>query len=200
MAADAYTLKTEAMCWLRFGKKLDFVATEAGRWQADVLGCNDNYSVEVEVKTSKADLKREFVNKSTKHFLYAAAGDGKGGPSVPNYFYFFVPSEMEADALKEIEEHAPKAGLAVYEEPQRATLDGKKTRIVRKAQKLHDQKPSERFKRTLLLRMGSELCGRYVAFRDLQKRVMESLTWIDNSVINTMKEIAEKQVDLEEQP
>jgi hypothetical protein len=200
VAADSYVLKTEALCWLRFGKKLDLVATEAGRWAADVLGCNDNFAVEVEVKMSKADLRREFSNKSTKHYLYVNAADGKGvPPGVPNYFYFFVPSDMEKDALALIEENAPKAGLAVYEEPERSRLDGKLTRVVRKAQKLHDQKPSSRFKRTLQLRMGSELCGRYVAFRDLRRDVMSTLAGLDDKVVTTMKEAMEKQ-DLEVQP
>lgn len=199
MAADSYELKTEALCWLRFGKKLDLVATEVGRWSADVLGCNDNYSIEVEVKTSKADLKREFANKSTKHYLYGNASDAIGpSAGVPNYFYFFVPSEMEADALALVGEHAPKAGVAVYEEPARARLDGKLTRVARKAQKLHDNKPTARFKRTVLLRMGSELCGRYTVFRDLQREVTSLLRNIDDRVVATMKEAMEKQ-DLEVQ-
>lgn len=200
MPINTPALKTEALCWLRFGKKLELVATEAGRWNADVLGCNDNFSVEVEVKVDIRDLRREFTGKSAKHYLYANA-EGAPSAGVPNYFYFFVPAALEKEALLLIEEHAPKAGLAVYEDPERksAMSDGRMTRVARKARRLHDQKPSAKMKRTLLLRMGSELCGRYVAFRDFQYRVLEELWNIDNKIADVVKKMVETP-DLEEQP
>lgn len=201
MAVDAYTLKTEALCWLRFGKNLDLVATEAGRWHADVLGCNDNFSVEVEVKVSKADLRREFAGKGSKHYLYGAAADGQAVAGVPNYFYFFVPEVLEQEALLLIEAHSPRAGLAVYLEPESSSRlsDGKYTRVAKKAQRLHDQKPTARFKRTLLLRMGSELCGRYVASRDFNERVLAVLRNADEKIVETIKQaLATNDLDPEE--
>lgn len=165
---DSNTLKTEALCWMRFIKKMEFIATECGGWSADVLGVCDNFSIEIEVKVSKSDLKREFQNKASKHFLYNNGGTSR---HVPNYFYFYVPLELEEAALALIAEHSPKAGLAVYENKTDNTMDGKRTRISKRPGKLHDRKPSDALKRVVLLRMGSELCGRHIAHRDLMERL-----------------------------
>src|ERR1700761_5989417 len=110
---DSSILKTEALCWLRFAKHMPYVATETGYWAADVFGANDKFSIEVEVKVSIADLKREFTTKTAKHYLYANA-EASPTKGAPNYFYFYVPQELEQQALEVIKEKAPKAGLAVY--------------------------------------------------------------------------------------
>lgn len=166
---DSSILKTEAMCWLRYGKKMPYVCTEGGYWSADVLGVCDQFSVEVEVKVSKADLKREFQTKTSKHYLYANA-EGEPARQVPNYFYFYVPPDLEEDAAKIVEAEAPKAGLVVYA-PNGWLLDGKKSRVVRRATKLHNKEPSPAFRQVVLKRMGSELCGLHL----LQQRFLNDL-------------------------
>lgn len=171
---DSEALKVEALCWLRFTKKMELIATEAGNWNADVLGVGDQFSIEIEVKVSKSDLKREFQNKTAKHFLYNNAERGPG-QHVPNYFYFYVPATLEKEALALIDEHKSKAGLAVYGDLAGEVMDGKRTRIAKRPGKLHDRKPSDRLKRAVLLRMGSELCGRYVANRELRNRIFKAL-------------------------
>jgi hypothetical protein len=169
---DAGILKTEALCWLRFVKKMELVATEAGAWSADVLGMNETSSIELEVKVTKSDLRREFDQKRTKHYLYNGSVDDKPPTRhVPNYFYFYVPFWLQEEALKLIQLHSPKAGLAVYGEGKGHYLDGRRTVIVKKPTKLHGKAPSASFWRTLLLRMGSELCARYVAERELAECV-----------------------------
>jgi hypothetical protein len=168
---DSSILKTEALCWLRFGKKLPYICTEGGYWSSDVLGVNKEFSVEVEVKISVADLKREFVTKTAKHHLFANAASAARPPrGTPNYFYFYVPKEMEQAALEIVKEKAPKAGLAVYE-PHGWLMDGKKTSVVHRPTKLHDDKPTPHFIDVVVRRMGSELCGRYT----LQQRFLAEL-------------------------
>ena len=102
-------LKTEALCWLRFGKKLSYICTEVGKWNADAFGCNEAYSVEIEVKISKADLRHEFKSKAAKHYSYR-----NGHALAPNYFYFYVPSELVDEARTLVEANFPEAGLAAY--------------------------------------------------------------------------------------
>jgi hypothetical protein len=194
---DSLVLKTEALCWLRFGKKMELVCTEGGYWQADVLGITDKFSIEVEIKVSKSDLKREFVTKKVKHFLYNSVEQGKPpSQQTPNYFYFYVPKALEEEALKLIEEHSPKAGLAVYDPV--VNMDGKKTRIARRPTKLHDKEPTARFKRTALLRMGSELCGRYVANRVMVEEIVAKLEAVDQIVVDMVKQ-ALATTDIEEE-
>lgn len=185
---DSYVLKTEALCWLRFGKKMLLVCTEGGSWSADVLGLADDHSVEIEVKVSKSDLKREFLTKAHKHYVYNLAEHGVGR-QVPNYFYFYVPPELETDALKIIEAECPKAGLAVYDPT--INLDGRKTRVTRRATKLHDRAPSQHFKNTVLRRMGSELCGRYVVQAEHHTQTMDALRRIDLRLVDTIKRMTE---------
>jgi hypothetical protein len=184
---DSSVLKTEALCWLRFGKHMHVVATEAGYWSADVLGCNEKFSVEVEVKISVADLKREFTSKSSKHYLYANA-EGATGPTkgTPNYFYFYVPQEIEAQALEVIEKECPKAGLAVYEG---GFMDGKKTRVAKRPTKLHSKEPTPKFKETILKRMGSELCGRYLVQQRFLTHMLDAMKSVDRGVVDVLKQM-----------
>jgi hypothetical protein len=179
-------LKTEALCWLRYGKKLPYVCTEGGYWNADVLGVCDTYSVEVEVKMSKADLKREFQNKASKHYLYNNA-DGKPARQVPNYFYFYVPPELEQEAVEIVTKEAPKAGVIVYA-PGGWLLDGKKSKVVRRATKLHDKEPSPGFRQTVVKRMGSELCGLSL----LQHRFLNDLTATLKSIHEAVPQLMKK--------
>lgn len=153
---NATTLKTEALCWLRYVRKMDLICTEGGPWNSDVIGATDNSSIEVEVKTSRADLLAEFRSKTTKHAYYQT-----GLRFCPNYFYFLVPAEIEADALEIVPAKMPKAGIVVYHHPDARA--GRRLDVVRKAQKLRTLKPTPAFKRQLMLRMGSELCGTHIA-------------------------------------
>lgn len=149
-------IHVEAMAWLRFGKRLTIVTSEVGRWNADVLGLNNKFSVEVEVKKSRSDLRAEFKNKRDKHATYASAAQGRSA-TVPNFLYFMVPEELEQYALEVLAESAPKAGLLVMTEGNR--MLGKNTRVSKKAAKLHANPPTQKFMQAALMRMGSELVG-----------------------------------------
>lgn len=184
--ADSSVLKTEALCWLRFGKKMPYVATEAGYWSADVLGVCEQFSVEVEVKMSIADLKREFTTKTAKHYLYANA-ESAPSKGAPNYFYFYVPKELEEKALEIVGTEAPKAGLAVYEGG--SWMDGKKTSIAHRPTKLHARPPSPAFIKTVLNRMGSELCGRYLAQQRFFQHMTDAMRAADRGIVDVMKQM-----------
>lgn len=188
-------LYVEALCWLRFGKRLPYICTEGGHWNADVLGMNDKFSVEVEIKVSKADLKRDFTSKSGKHYLYDNAGISPSR-QVPNYFYFYVPPELEKDALLILGEKQSKAGLAVYDfetlvVPSATMAAGKRTRIARRPTKLHDNEPSEQFKNTVLMRMGSELCGRYQMYQKGLHDIAGEVRNLSNSIPKILREMIE---------
>lgn len=144
---------------------MEIVATEAGRWNADVMGVCNLYSVEVEVKVSKADLLKEFEKKASKHALYRLAQEGKSTRSVPNYFYFYVPEKLKDEAIKIVSEKMPRAGVAVYIESLYGR-DGDRTYVAKRPQKLHDGKPEAELRNRILMRMASELCGRHVAWRE----------------------------------
>lgn len=186
---NALDLKTEALCWLRFGKKMEYVCTEGGYWEADVLGLSEKFAIEVEVKMSRQDLKREFRSKASKHYLYNNV-DGSPSKQVPNYFYFYVPAELEAAAMEIIGSECPKAGLAIYE-PFGWARDGKKTRVAKRPTKLHDTPPTSNFIHTVLLRMGSELCGRYLVSQVLHKNVAKALAGSDELVVELMQKMVE---------
>lgn len=185
--ADSRALKVEALCWLRFGKKLPYVCTEGGRWNADVLGLDDKHSVEVEVKVDKRDVVREFQTKSAKHHLYSSAGD-QAVKHAPNYFYFYVPPELEAFTLETVEEKCPKAGVAVYEPS--GGLDGKKTRVARRPTRLHDRPPSQQMRDAVLRRMGSELCGRHLAWQTFVLDLVEALAASEAKLVEAVKAIS----------
>ncbi len=168
---DTKTLKVEALCWLRFGKKCPYIATEVGKWNADIMGVDETYSIEIEVKTSRSDMMREFTHKASKHGLYKASAEGKPYTNfVPNYFYFYVPEKLEEAARAIVGEKMPHAGIAVYTGGH--VKDGDKTRVVKRATRIHDNPPSEALRRAILWRMGSELCGRHIAYRDFCQEIV----------------------------
>jgi hypothetical protein len=160
MSGPLRSLHTEALCWLRYGKRLPIVCTEGGPWHADVLGLSDKMTVEVEIKKSRSDLQAEFRNKKAKHYVYANAEKGPAS-FVPNYFYFYVPQALGEYTVKVIEELCPKAGVAVQLDT--TYMDGKNTQVIRKPTRLRPDPPRPGFIRTAMMRMSSELCGSYVS-------------------------------------
>ena len=162
------------MAWLRYGKKMHLVTTEVGPWNSDVLGVSDKLVIEIEVKKSKADLLAEFRNKGDKHSTYEAAADGTRTATVPNYLYFIVPEPMWEYALQTLDKKAPKAGLLVVD-PESNERDGKKTRVVKKATRLHANPPAKNLTRQTCMRMSSELVGMHVAYGYMRQSLMTQI-------------------------
>lgn len=187
---NSHTLRTEALCWIRYTKQFPIVTTEVGRWNADVLGISDDLMIECEIKVSLSDLKADFKNKKTKHFSYLNVD--KWTQSVPNYMYFYVPKSLEEDAVKVVTELAPKYGVAVYE-PGLALgtkmIDGKKTYVAKRPTKLHDSKPNIRSIKEAIARMSSQICGLHILQEKFVKGVQESIKDLSNQVLDDTSRI-----------
>lgn len=181
---DSGRLKTEALCWLRYTKQLDYVCTEGGAWSSDVLGACRNYIVEVEVKVSRADILAEFRNKKTKYAYYESIQR-----FTPNYFYFLVPQDLAPEASMLLEEKYPKAGVLTYRYPR--NRPGTRLMCTRPGKQLHKEKPTDKFLRSIWRRMASELCGMHIALdaltdkigpvEDLKKKIVETVEWAQGS-------------------
>jgi hypothetical protein len=162
-------LKTEALAWLRFVKKMDLICTEGGPWNSDVIGCTETMSVEVETKISRADLLAEFRKKTTKHAYYET-----GERWCPNFFYFLVPEELGPSTVETVTEKMPKAGVLIYKPDmwpglKDRLLIGRRLIVLKSAQRLRKHKPTEKFKRQLMLRMGSELASLHAVTNSLRE-------------------------------
>lgn len=171
---NSSTLKAAGLAWLRFGKKMPIVCSEVGRWNSDVLGIDRTQSIEIEVKTSKSDIKADFKNKVAKHWSYGHVGSATNW--IPNRFYFLVPQDLADDAVEILGQHNPKIGVLSFlgedgiERWSRDIIEVRK-----KAHALHTAPPSAYMKQGALLRMGSELSGLRLKSAIHDKRILQSL-------------------------
>lgn len=145
-------LKAEALYWLRFEKNYNMVCTELsqGMFIADVFGLgprlpSPNWSLEIEVKITKADLNNDFVKKAFKHEMNTAAL-----PSVPNYFYFMVPQELVTYAIDLVGIKNPSYGVMTVN-----AFGGVK--VAKSPTKLHSLRPSQKMFENVVRRMGNEI-------------------------------------------
>lgn len=163
-----------AMGWLRYQKNADVVCTEVGhRYLKDVLGlfiANDGLpasSIEIEVKASMSDLRRDFQNKAKKHEWYAE------GRNCPNYLYYVVPQSMAENAKEFIRTKSTKYGIMEFnseiflERDQHPFGVGDSLKSIAKCTKLTDSRPSP----AILYQMGRRLMNEYFLQRyEIQKR------------------------------
>ena len=108
----AETIKSLLLFYYRFEKKAVGI-DECTYWNktfiADLLITNFQYITEVEVKLTKSDLLRDFIDKANKHDAFK-----KQVSHLPNYFYFCVPNYLVDETLKQIELHNNSYGLIEY--------------------------------------------------------------------------------------
>lgn len=145
--SETRKIKYKAMFWLRIDQRCMFIATEVGKYSADVLGINEKKMIEIEVKTSIEDFKNDF--KKLKHFTY---GDETSRDQwIPTHFYFAMPEILipEARAFLEVSE---KRGVKKY-----GLISSDSWSVVKRAQWLHKNSPTNTVKTVCALRMGSEL-------------------------------------------
>lgn len=163
MSADF--MKTKVLEYFRFKRRFPFCCTEGIR-QADVNACNESKLIEVEVKISKADLKREFNDKQNgfekmkKHQDYLNPAELKKGSCrfysyAPNLFYLAIPDDLIKVAEEEIERVNPKYGIIIVY-PGKG-LFGDNIRMYRHAQPLHKAKPDEKTVMAVCQRCTNEL-------------------------------------------
>lgn len=168
---EAQRMKTAALCWLRFGKQMPYVATEVGSYYADVAGADLKRLYEIEVKTNVEDIKRDFARKTAKHNCYSGKTDfdptgynvGRHWESwIPNLFYYLVPDHLKHYALSYIEKQNPSYGIMVFGDLGRERKLADEITIVKQAKMLHERKPGQPAYVEFLKRMGSDLCHLHI--------------------------------------
>lgn len=143
--------KTKLLAYWRFERRFPYVATECGPYESDVLIADGKQTIECEVKVSKADLIKD--KKKKKHAIYGKARTRK---TVPNKFYYAVPSELVSEAKKEVED-TPYGVIEIKDtEIKKVKKRGVYCSIVVSAKPL-TKTYSGRLERSVILRMGSEL-------------------------------------------
>ena len=152
-------------CLLRYFRfKRGFcVGTEVNTFGlADIAGYDYSISFEVEVKTSKSDLKRDRFKE--KH---------SNPDKMLNKFYFCVPRELLEETEKLVLTLNKDYGIIVYDVTEH---DLNKTKhyyveevtIYRRAKKLNDRDHT-RFKRDLHMRISSELANMHKDMYNINK-------------------------------
>ena len=200
----------------RFGKQCHLMATECGRYNADFLAIINNKLIEIEIKTSKADLNNDF--KKPKHRIYASGNSYW----TPNEFYFAVPEELVEYAVakcvgkkygviriiksgdrvkkscylaKTMDEDKKIAKLKrIYEEVDDIEVVDvlfsndrmikftcidyspwkERSRIVKRAKKLHDRVPNIKVEKIIIARLSSEMANLRSSEYTLKERMNEN--------------------------
>lgn len=81
---------------------------------ADILALRKTMAVEVEIKKSFCEIKRDLKKKQLKHWHYLK---GAFSDRIPNKFYFALPSGFKDATLEKYKEIIPKPyGLIVVED------------------------------------------------------------------------------------
>ena len=159
------TIKLELMKYLRFERNFTFVCTE-GIHNSDISAVTEKCLVEVEVKISKSDFRREFQSstikapnrvKLTKHHFYKCPEDAWRGYILPNKFYFCVPEEMASWALEYMKDKNKKYGLLAYCPERIGCQTDSKIKTIRGAKNIHCNEPENRVFRAIGIRTTNEL-------------------------------------------
>ena len=149
---NALECKIKLLHYFRFKRRFKYIATEAGKFNSDVLISNESQILEIEVKVSFADLKNEF--KKRKHEIYKS-------PSyyykqyLPNFFYFAVPRTLVRQSLLFLKD-SPYGLISISTKSLSNKKDETYCKILKRAKPIHD-KFNERLHDQIILRMGSEL-------------------------------------------
>ena len=147
--SKVHKIRTSCLEWLRLQQRCAFIATEVGSFSADVFGVSETKAIELEIKVSMGDLKRDFRKYKHNYYNGEQYGSNYQLDWHPTHFYFVVPEEMLAEAKEFVAKHPHglKYGvicaetMAVHKNPKR----------------LHDREPSSKVKFAIALRMGSQL-------------------------------------------
>lgn len=151
----ALDFKYKALFWLRITQRCAFMATEAGGYYSDAIGCTVNGSklIEIEIKVTLQDLKNDF-NKY-KHSAYFKHNEASYQVAwTPTHFYFMVPTELVEPAKKLLlEKTATRPEFFKHY----GIIDGDKMVVEKRSNWLHKRPITDRVQHSIALRMGSEL-------------------------------------------
>lgn len=163
MNPSSAELTVACLTWLRFGKQFSYVATEYATWagrRADVFGCDEKESIEIEVKVSLSDLRRDFEAKGWKHQRYQDGHPDQYRNRMPQRVYFAVPERLRDETLKLLAVEAPAYGVIVMIEDDRNyyhEIPWKKLRVAKSAKWMHREAPSKSLIADMTHRMASEV-------------------------------------------
>lgn len=95
-------------------RQYPITATECGAFYADFIAVKNKKLIEVEIKTSIADLKKDFTLKS-KHDIYKSFDASKDEKVwIPRRFYICVPKTIQKAAETVLKSENQKYGLLIY--------------------------------------------------------------------------------------
>lgn len=119
---------------------------------ADIFILKPNMeSIEIEVKVSLSDLTcNEIKKRKYNERFWTGRSGASWGEHITNFFYFYVPDDIQAKANKYIRENIPFAGLLT------GNVQNK-----RRAKRLHDRKMSDKiFKEFQQVQARKYACSR----------------------------------------
>ena len=153
-----YPLEYAGLYWLKHTKKCSLVCTEYR--QADLAGVMDRFWIEIEIKRSKQDLKRDAFKTKHKIMNYWFA---------PNYYYFLVPEYLKDDAVKEAAKINKKYGVLYLKD-----VDGEYSypEVAKKGYRIHNGNLTENSIEDMMRRIGWDLVKAYKSmdYRARQRR------------------------------
>ncbi|MCK5235878.1 MAG: hypothetical protein KAR06_02740 [Deltaproteobacteria bacterium] len=122
---DAEMVKGAVVNHLRFHKKCGVIALEAYFGDCDIVGINPSgYLIEVEVKTSVGDLKKEAKKRKHKFTTWR----GTRHPRTA-YFYFALPRTIYWKCLEFIRDNFPDYGVLTVSPSSHWELDRPTTTV-----------------------------------------------------------------------
>jgi len=153
-------IKTALMEYFRYKNGMELVCSE-GINNADINALNNEVLIEVEIKISKEDFKKEFKSSSKIFFLGCKERKHKNYAEpekciryiVPNKFYFCVPEELCDWAIEYLKDKNPKYGLMLY----KSTSFIHKIVVKKSARKIHNKIPTNRIISLVAKRAASEI-------------------------------------------
>ena len=150
---NAHEVKTKVLHYWRFTRnKYNFIATEVGKFNSDILVSNEKEIIECEIKISKEDLIKDFKKK--KHSIYKKPTPWYS-KWIPNRFYFAVPTSLIEFTLNFVE----NTDYGVIEVFDKKISNKKKEvycRIIKSARVIQPQF-KEKLHKQIYMRSSSEL-------------------------------------------
>lgn len=198
MRITSHTIKTGLLAYYRFKCGAQAVSTElsTGIGIADIVVINrDSEVIEIEVKTSKADLLKEATSKSIKHIIMERVSD----PQIaipqsyvnarPHRFYFCVTEDLREDAIEFTARLNPKYGVMVFNH---STLPQESITIAKPSHKLHNEDVSKFYFEYIMKRNSNELTTFYIDEyweKEVPKRKPSTLEPYDKKKIKELSHI-----------
>lgn len=153
-------IKTALMEYFRYKNGMELVCSE-GINNADINALNNEVLIEVEIKISKEDFKKEFKCSSKSFLLDCKERKHKNYAEpekcvryiVPNKFYFCVPENLCDWILEYLKDKNPKYGLILY----KPSSFVHNIVVKKSARKLHNKIPTDRAISLVAKRTASEL-------------------------------------------